>query len=72
MFPADPSGDPSSNWYMGASPAKRTALWKAIGAEEYRATVLGNKGKKVRLDVKSSDARNNGNTWYCAASGCGT
>ena len=68
-FPSDPNAKDQNAWYLGATPAKRTAMWKAIGANEFRSTTR-QKGKVV-LDFKSSSSKNTGNTWYCAASGCG-
>merc|ERR1712038_1610149 len=68
-FPPSPTAKSSGDWYLGASPSKRTALWKAIGGFEFRSSTYA--GSTLKLDVKTRDAQNNGNTWYCAATGCG-
>ena len=68
-FPASPTAKASSAWYLGGTPAKRTALWKAIGGAEFRASTYA--GSSLKLDFKSSSSKNNGNTFYCAAAGCG-
>merc|ERR1712032_235674 len=67
-FPRNPDAKSSGAWYLGASPAERTKMWKGTGAKEFRSTTY--KGKTRMLDFKSTDPKNSGNTFYCAASGC--
>jgi hypothetical protein len=67
-FPLTTDNPPIEVWGTGMGLAKRSQWWSATGATEYRAETRN--GGAVVVDVKSSDAKNGENTWYCAASGC--
>ena len=68
-FPQNPKRNMKSLWYDGPTPKIRTNLWNAIGGVEYRSTTY--KGEDTVLDFKTSEKPDSGNTWFCAAAGCG-
>jgi len=68
-WPSSVNAKSSGAWYMGPSPSDRWKMWGATKASWIRASTY--KGSTKVMDVKTNQGMNNGNTWYCAASGGG-